>query len=140
MAHPNSIQRSGEFDPSLLQEPAYPWFQKGYAEFQVPKTSDLEKVRKNAKNTRFLVFLGTWCGDTHEQLPRFMKILNEAGVPPSSVRTFALGRDKNLPGWTDKYRVERLPTFVVLSGDKEIGRIVESPKKSVLEDLAGLLP
>ena len=31
--------------------------------------------------------------------------------------------------------IERVPTFIIYRGEKEIGRIVETPKKSLERDL-----
>lgn len=86
-----------------------------------------------------VAFIGTWCGDTHEQLPGFLQILKSAGFPENQLKIIGLGRDKKFGDWTERYAIARLPTFVVSRGRKEIGRIVESPVVSLEADLQRIL-
>jgi thiol-disulfide isomerase/thioredoxin len=87
----------------------------------------------------FAVF-GSWCDDSLEQVPKFMKILDRLGVPGEKVHWIAVNRSKQDPeGLTAGMAVERVPTFIVFRSGREIGRIVESPKKSLERDLKQIL-
>jgi thiol-disulfide isomerase/thioredoxin len=87
----------------------------------------------------FAVF-GSWCDDSLEQVPKFMKILDRLGVPGEKVHLIAVNRSKQDPeGLTAGMAVERVPTFIVFRSGREIGRIVESPKKSLERDLKQIL-
>jgi hypothetical protein len=66
-----------------------------------------------------------------------MRVAAEAGNPKLKARYLAV------PSLVDStraaYRARYLPTFVVLRGGKEIGRIVGRPRESVEEDLLAIL-
>jgi cyclophilin family peptidyl-prolyl cis-trans isomerase len=92
---------------------------------------------------RIEVFLGTWCGDSQREVPRFFKILdllkNEFHVelPVSYV---ALNRAKKEPSTLiDGKTIELVATFIVYRGDKEIGRITEKPNGLLEDDLLLIL-
>lgn len=87
----------------------------------------------------FAVF-GSWCDDSLEQVPRFMKILDRLGVPGEKVHWIAVDRSKQDPdGLTAGMAVERVPTFIVFRSGREIGRIVETPRKTLEQDLREIL-
>jgi dipeptidyl aminopeptidase/acylaminoacyl peptidase/thiol-disulfide isomerase/thioredoxin len=98
------------------------------------------------------VVLGSWCSDSMRDVPRLWKILEETGYPPDEVKLFAVGSSRfttkmpipaQLLRWSDRikahYGVERVATIIVYRNGKELGRIVETPKKSLEEDLLEIL-
>lgn len=95
--------------------------------------------QQQAEDLHFIVYLGTWCGDSRKHVPVFLELANKLKWKVSLI---GVNREKECP--LDKkacksWDIEYLPTFVVKRGDKEIGRIVETPAKSVEEDLLELL-
>ncbi len=86
-----------------------------------------------------IIFLGTWCGDTQRELPRFQKIIETEKIPLRVIEYHALNRNKEsgeaLPA---EYGIRFVPTFVFLRNGKEIGRIVEAPRKSLEEDIVDI--
>lgn len=83
---------------------------------------------------------GSWCDDSIEQVPRLMKLLERLAVPESSIHWIAVNRSKQDPeGLTAGMGIERVPTFLVFRSGREIGRIVESPKKTLEQDLRDIL-
>ncbi len=104
---------------------------KGYS----PDSKLIKKLRKQKKDYTIVVVMGTWCGDSQEQVPRFYRILDEAGIKDKSMKVICVdgqksGRDVSL----ENYDIERVPTFIFYRNDKEIGRIIESPELSLEED------
>ncbi|MFL6233146.1 MAG: thioredoxin family protein [Thermoanaerobaculia bacterium] len=87
------------------------------------------------------VFLGTWCGDSRREVPRFWKALDaEGGVVPFQVRYVGVDHDKKQPADLLKESdVRYLPTFIVRRGGREVGRIVETSPHGVEQDLLALL-
>jgi thiol-disulfide isomerase/thioredoxin len=87
------------------------------------------------------VFLGTWCGDSRREVPRFWKALDmEGGTVPFQVRYVGVDHDKRQPADLIKENdVRYLPTFIVRRGGHEVGRIVESSPHGVEQDLLALL-
>ena len=87
------------------------------------------------------VFLGTWCGDSRREVPRFWKALDtEGGAVPFQVRYVGVDHDKKQPADLLKENdVRYLPTFIVRRGGHEVGRIVETSPHGVEQDLLALL-
>ncbi len=86
---------------------------------------------------RCVIVLGTWCGDSKEQVPRFFKILDQAGAVFDNLEIFCVDRQKEAPGLDIKaiYNIEKVPTFIFYRDDIEIGRIIETPKVSLENDM-----
>lgn len=97
------------------------------------------------EKTRIFVVLGSWCSDSQEQLPAFLKVLDQCDYPSSRVKMICVNRDK-LAGKIDLkgYGIEKVPTFIFFNKGKETGRIVETPvvtlEQDMLDILAGSLP
>jgi len=80
----------------------------------------------------------TWCGDSKEQMPHFVKLCHKAAI--ENVSYYALSRKKLMPGMDrDQYKIELVPTFIVFRGGQEIGRIIETPQVSLEKDLWRIL-
>ena len=87
------------------------------------------------------VFLGTWCGDSRREVSRFWKALDLAGGPvPFTMEYIAVDRAKSAPdGLTNGIGLRYVPTFIVVRGGKEVGRIIESSPGGIEKDLRALL-
>jgi hypothetical protein len=87
--------------------------------------------------------MGTWCGDSRDQVPRMQAILAALGArsPFEPPRLLGIDRSKSADAKAFPFgKVELVPTIVVTAGGAEIGRIVETPKSgSVEEDLVRIL-
>ena len=98
-------------------------------------------IKKIAKKTSVLVFMGWWCPDSASEVPKAIKVLNAAANPNLNVEIYSV--DQQLgdggTGLPIKYNVEHIPTIVFTRNDVEIGRIVEAPKKTMEEDVLGIL-
>jgi len=90
------------------------------------------------KSLNVLVVFGTWCGDSRAYVPEFYKIADLAQL--KNVKYLAVNRKKNA-GDIDmsKMDIQRVPTFIVYKGEKEIGRIIESPNYNIENDLVEIL-
>jgi thiol-disulfide isomerase/thioredoxin len=86
------------------------------------------------------VVLGTWCGDSVSQVPKFMAVQRALRKNRLPVQFMGLDRTKKAPAEVAEGRnIERVPTFIIYHKGVEIGRIVETPKVSVEADLAEIL-
>jgi cyclophilin family peptidyl-prolyl cis-trans isomerase len=88
---------------------------------------------------RIDVFLGTWCSDSLREMPRFMKILEQLestyGVRVPA-RYVGVNRGRTQPADLVSGRnIEKVSTFIVLRGDRELGRVVETPQGALEDDL-----
>lgn len=86
------------------------------------------------------VYLGFWCSDSRENLPPFIKLLDRAGTGVA-VRYFDVPRkvDKETKYFVEESQVEKVPTFIFYRNGSEIGRIIENPKTSLIEDMMEIL-
>lgn len=128
-----------EFDYKILSsDTTYSWwFNSNYDMYEVQdslvKDLDLSDIK-------IVVILGTWCGDSREQFPRFIKVLEKTNFPFSNLKTFAVDRKKKgLELNFDEYNIERVPTFYFYKNGKEIGRIIETPKETLEKDLFNIV-
>jgi hypothetical protein len=100
----------------------------------------VEMIRQARGGMRVLVFLGTWCSDSRREVPRFLALADSTGMTPNDYTLYALDRKKSSPeGLERQYNIDRVPTFILLRGTKELGRIVETPKTTLEGDFLDIL-
>ncbi len=115
-------------------------YDANYENYKVDSAS-LPQLTKLMKDKKIKVVLGTWCGDSKYQVPNFLKVTDAAKVKEDDVSFIAVNGDKKAEnGLIDDLDIQRVPTFIVTDKQgKEIGRIVEHPKKSLELDLVDIL-
>jgi thiol-disulfide isomerase/thioredoxin len=97
-------------------------------------------LKQVAQPTEIVLFYGTWCKDSHREIPRFLKIMELAENPNLNVTEYEVNREKkDVLGKFEMYGIEFVPTFIVIRNGRELGRIVETPNKSLAEDLAAIM-
>lgn len=114
------------------------WKQK-YDAFEVDESMAEAVSAKVTPELKIVVYFAFWCGDSENNVPPFMKIIekleditgNEIRVVYYEVQRKA---SKDVKYYVEEFKVERVPTFIFYKGDNEIGRIIENPKQSLLED------
>ena len=114
---------------------------EGVAAAYQPKTDCLQKLKTLQQPVRIEIYLGTWCSDSKSHVSAYFKILDMADNPLIQTAYIGIPRDKES---RSKYlppakTIEKLPTFLVYKDGKELGRIIETPVKSVEEDLLAIL-
>ena len=127
----------------LYESPYKEWFEKNYADYSLDSAT-ANKLEPLLKRKTVVVFLGTWCGDSRRETPRLVKILDYCRVPDEQLKLimtdYQEGAYKQSPQHEEKGKqIFRVPTVIVYSGNKEIGRIVESPRQSLEKDLLQIL-
>jgi len=128
----------GELSPARLDADMPGWREEG-KRYQ-PEGPALERLATAGLRYGIDVAMGTWCSDSHEQIPRLQRILTELGErsPFISLRLHGVDRSKELT-WAHG-PVELVPTIVVTFEGGEVGRIVETPSSGSLErDLVRIL-
>jgi thiol-disulfide isomerase/thioredoxin len=129
----------GVVDRSIFTQPQYHEFQARY-DTVATVTEFVQMVHQLHHDVDILVFFGTWCGDSKREIPRFMKVVDEAGIERDRITLYGLNRSKKSPdGLTEAFKIEFIPTFIFRKNGKEIGRITESPKTTLEEDMAHIL-
>jgi len=115
------------------------FFTPGYADY-IPDKTIIKKLSKQKKGVHVAIVMGSWCSDSQEQVPRFIKILDEMKFKDSNLSIICVDREK-LGGDTDvaSLDIQRVPTFILYKSDREIGRIVETPNSTLEKDLLLIL-
>jgi thiol-disulfide isomerase/thioredoxin len=117
----------------LTSDPSFAWFaenQKSYT----PNAVALEALKNNKEVLRFLVFGGTWCGDTKFVLPKFYSLADAAGVGQERITLLGVDRSKKtIQNLSEAFNVTNVPTIIVLKDGKEIGRVVEYGTSGVFD-------
>jgi thiol-disulfide isomerase/thioredoxin len=115
-------------------------WQENYTNYQVDESLLDTLKTKIGDNLEIVVYLGTWCSDSENNVPKFMKIIDALGqdVP---VKYFNVKRkpNKNVKYYYKGLKVEYVPTFIFYRDGKEIGRIVENPQNSLIEDFLEII-
>jgi thiol-disulfide isomerase/thioredoxin len=123
----------------FMAEPYNSWFNTNYDEYEID-VSDFKLLKKNLKKTKIVVFLGTWCGDTRREVPRFIRILDEIEFDKKRIKYIAIDRSKSAPGYDPgDYDIQYVPTFIFYKKGREYGRIIESPVESLEKDMLNIL-
>ena len=125
----------------LLKEPYSEWYVREHDEYGLDQKTVAELKKRKLNSYNITLVMGTWCEDSHREVPRFFKILEELKYPEGKLTMIAVNRKKEAPnGEEGPLNIQRVPTIIVQKYGKEIGRIIESPSTGYLErDLLEIL-
>jgi thiol-disulfide isomerase/thioredoxin len=135
---------AGHGSHSVLQQPNYKaWYDQSYNAYTTD-TATVFQLKPLLNHTRMEVFLGSWCGDSKREVPHMLKVLQQAGMDTAKVLLVFVDNSiknyKQSPQHEEKNRnIHHVPTFIVYDGNKEMGRIIESPRTSLEKDLLAIL-
>lgn len=123
----------------LSQQPYSDWFLKNYTDY-TPKQEIVNQLKNELSNYTIIAFMGTWCGDSKREIPKFYKVLDEVNFPLERLTMVAVHRDREVykqsPGGEEEGKnIHRVPTFIFFKDGKEVNRIVESPRITIEEDI-----
>ena len=126
---------------ALISENYKDWFVKNYEAYQT-KSEIINK--EDLSEYTIKAFIGTWCGDSKKEIPRFYKILEASDFNLDRFTLVALSRERDAykqssGGEEEGLNIHRVPTFIFYKDGKEINRIVESPVTSLEEDIQNIL-
>lgn len=115
------------------------WFSENYNAYLTNK-SIIKQLKDSLNQYNIKVFLGTWCGDSKREVPRFYKVLKAAKFPEKQLQVIAVNRTpkayKQSPTGEEKgLNIHRVPTFIFYKNEKEMNRIVEFPKETLERDI-----
>jgi thiol-disulfide isomerase/thioredoxin len=119
----------GMLSKEVLQyEPKFTWFaanEKGY----VPNAATVNALKINGSKIQILAFGGTWCEDTQNIIPKFYALLTAAGFNQSQLTLWGTDRAKKTYGnLAEALGITNVPTFIIMQGGKELGRVIEYGK------------
>ena len=126
----------------LKQDPFLQWFEPNYQEYSVG-----DEIKNNGivDLDSITIFMGTWCGDSRREVPRFVKILDAMEFDFSKLKIICVDNNiqsyKQAPDREERgQNIHRVPTFIMHTKDgSEINRIVEEPAQSLEDDIIQIL-
>lgn len=115
------------------------WFNSEYDNY-TPDSTEVLKLSKVINDVKITIVMGTWCSDSRREVPRFLRILDRAMYNFQNLTLICVDRNKTAPdSLVEKLDIKLVPTFICIKDDKEIGRIVETPKETLEKDLASIV-
>jgi thiol-disulfide isomerase/thioredoxin len=122
---------------AIQNDSSFKWYAenlKGYT----PNASAIQALKKNADSVQLLTFMGTWCEDSHNIIPKFYALLDMAGFSKDRVTLIGVDRSKKtLSHLAEALNVKNVPTIIVLKNGKELGRVVEYGKYGMFDKELG---
>ena len=135
-----SVMLIGKADRNGLQRSEFSdWFGPGYKDY-VPNQEVIEKLKPLVKNVEITLFMGTWCEDSHRDVPHLYKILDKLNFDESKLLVYAVSEEKITPeGYEKGKNIIQVPTIIFYKNEKELGRIVEYSIYTVEQDMLDIL-
>ncbi len=121
----------------LEKEPYRQWFADNYAAYQ-PDQRIIQQLKPIINDYKFTVLLGTWCGDSQEQVPVLFKVLDQVGYHKQP-ELYCVPRKYKYYQPAKDYKIIRVPTIIVYYKGKEKARIIEYPMQSMEADLLKIM-
>jgi thiol-disulfide isomerase/thioredoxin len=124
----------------LLNDTTFKWFtanQKWYT----PQSTAVDAMKANKDNIELLVYMGTWCEDSHVIIPHLFKLADITGFDSKKITLLGTDRyKKTLSHLSEALNVKNVPTIIVLRNGKELGRVIEYGKYGIYDkELAEIL-
>ncbi|MGC4058856.1 MAG: thioredoxin family protein [Chitinophagaceae bacterium] len=118
----------------LNDEASFSWLTTSSNSYN-PDPLVVEELKKNLPSCNLVIFMGTWCEDTQNLLPKLYKTMLLAHCF-TNYNMYAVDRNKvSKENEQQAYGVTMVPTIIVTKNGKELGRIVENAKTTVEADL-----
>ncbi len=115
------------------------FFQQEYATYS-PSEEVIQQIGQQLNVYRITIVMGSWCGDSQEQVPRFLKILDQLHFPEDQVTVICVDRKKKtIHADIQPLAVQLVPTFIFYKDNTEAGRIIETPSETLEKDLLNIL-
>lgn len=123
---PNEKTLKGILSRELLTgDSSFTWYADAQKIYNPPAAA-IEALRKNKDSVQLIVFMGTWCEDSHFVIPRLFKLTDAAGFPSDRITLIGVDRNKKtLSHLCEALNVTNVPTIIVMKKGKETGRVVE---------------
>lgn len=115
------------------------WFTTGFNEYK-PNEEITNQLKDKVTNITVTIFMGTWCEDSHNQVPDFYKVLEACQFKERGITLVAMDRNKTTPeNFENGLNITNVPTFIFYEKGVEINRIIETPIKSLEDDMLDIL-
>jgi thiol-disulfide isomerase/thioredoxin len=115
------------------------WFNTNTAAYK-PDSTVVKTLSTALKGYELIVFAGTWCEDTQHLLPELYSVLKAAKYPINTMQLYGVDRKKHALNVEHLlYKIEKVPTIIIIKNHTEIDRIVETVEGKLEEKLLRIL-
>ncbi len=122
---------------ALNADTSFKWMETGRQGY-TPNAEALSSLGKYKDSIQLLVFMGTWCEDSHIIIPKLFMLLDVAGFPMTRVTLIGTDRDKKtLSHLSEALNVKNVPSILVMKEGKEAGRVIEYGKTGLWDKELG---
>ena len=130
----------GEINLANLQTSSLtPWFNEEFDRLNI-NFQEAKDLKPFTKGLNILVFMGTWCEDSHRELPPFFKMLLAMNFNQENLKMFAMSEEKRTPSnFEQGFEINNIPTIIFLKNGKEINRFVELPIETLESDIQKII-
>jgi thiol-disulfide isomerase/thioredoxin len=105
-----------------------------------PRPEAVDRLRAVTCEVIVEVVLGTWCSDSKSHVSKFLKVLEVTDNPLIRATYIGVPKDKTKRSpYLQGRDIVKIPTFLIYVDGVEKGRIIESPVKTVEQDLADII-
>ncbi|MFI5129007.1 MAG: thioredoxin family protein [Chitinophagales bacterium] len=116
----------------LMADSSFKWM--NYARNFAGDKNAVEGLKKNKDSIQLLVFMGTWCEDSQDIIPKFYSLTDAAGFSQDKITLIGVDRKKTtLSHLTEALGIVNVPTIMVMKNGKEVGRVVEYGKQGMFD-------
>ncbi len=124
----------------LNNESSFNWMHVNLSNYK-PDSLTNSLLHNHKDSIHLLIFLGTWCEDSQQILPKLFTLLRKSNIPKEKISLLGVDRQKKTLGYlSEAFQISRVPTILVLKNGLEKGRIIEYGKYGNIEkDLAEIL-
>ncbi|OSZ82714.1 hypothetical protein CAP35_05480 [Chitinophagaceae bacterium IBVUCB1] len=123
----------------LQKEPSFKWLASGIESYK-PDMGDMAFLQQHLANYSIVTVMGTWCEDSQILLPRLLKVMGMVNYPMPMYTMYGVDRSKQTKyGESKFYNITRVPVFILVKDNEEVGRITESVSKSIEADLRAII-
>jgi thiol-disulfide isomerase/thioredoxin len=123
----------------IVSDTAFGWYQKNLQFFK-PNTDAVKALQTKGSDLHFVIFLGTWCHDTQQLLPKYLTLFEAAGIKENQITLIGTDREKTTIANLHKaYNIVSVPTLIVYKNGKEADRIVEFGKTALVDKELGTI-
>ncbi|MBI5372730.1 MAG: thioredoxin family protein [Sphingobacteriales bacterium] len=135
---PNEKSLKGIISRSLLEkDSSFKWYAENLKAY-TPRPDAAEALRKYKDSIQLLIFIGTWCSDSHFVIPKLYALTDAAGFPEDHITLIGVDRGKKTLGHlAEALNIKNVPTIIVMKNGQELGRVVEYGKYGMFDKELG---
>lgn len=135
---PGEKSLKGIITRSVLEsDTSFKWFATNFKAYS-PRQDAMEALKKNADSIQLLVFMGTWCEDSHFIIPKLYALTDAAGFSQEHITLIGTDRNKKtLSNLANALNVTHVPTIIIFRNGRELGRIIEYGKYGMFDKELG---